>query len=131
VAQVLSNLLTNAIKYAVDGDIQVRVWQEGQEARFSVQDEGPGIAPDLAEAIFEPGRRVVNGGSEDSKGAGLGLHIARGIVEAHHGRIWVESGPGRGTAFHVALPIAPAQTLEASNNAADSDASTGTAESPG
>jgi signal transduction histidine kinase len=123
IAQLLSNLLANALKYAPDGEIRVRVWQEGREARLSVSDEGPGIPPDKAEAIFEAGQRLGNGQADQkSNGVGLGLHIARGIAEAHGGRIWVESTPGEGATFQVALPTVPAKPGEASGDtlAADS-----------
>jgi signal transduction histidine kinase len=107
--QVLSNLLANAVTHTSGGQIRVRLWCEADQARLSVSDDGPGIPPDQAEAIFEPGRRITNGASQGrSKGTGLGLHIARGIVEAHGGRIWVEASPGGGATFNVALPLVPA-----------------------
>jgi two-component system sensor histidine kinase/response regulator len=123
IAQLLSNLLANALKYTPQGEIRVRVWQEGREARLSVSDEGPGIPPDRAEAIFEAGHRLGNGQADQkSNGVGLGLHIARGIVEAHGGRIWVESVPGEGATFQVALPMVLAEPAGASDDvlAADS-----------
>jgi two-component system, sensor histidine kinase and response regulator len=106
-AQVLSNLLTNAIKYTPGGEIRVRLWQEEAEARLSVSDDGPGIPTDQAELIFELGQRLMNGDPShvQSTGTGLGLYIARGIIEAHGGRIWLESEPGRGTTFYVLLPL--------------------------
>jgi two-component system, sensor histidine kinase and response regulator len=104
IGQVLANLLSNAIKYAPGGRILVRAWREDGRARLSVSDEGPGIPAQQAEMIFQPGQRFDNGGAN---GAGLGLHIARGIAEAHGGEIWVESEPGRGATFHVSLPLAP------------------------
>jgi PAS domain S-box-containing protein len=105
-AQVLSNLLTNAIKYAPGGEIQVRLWVEGQQARLSVSDKGPGIPPDQLAIIFEPHLRLAKDPpGSGSSGAGLGLHIAKGIIEAHHGRIWVESSQGHGATFHIALPL--------------------------
>jgi two-component system, sensor histidine kinase and response regulator len=108
VAQLLTNLLANAIKYTPGGAIQVRLWAEGEDARLSVSDEGPGISPEDQSAIFEPHVRLVpSEAAGESKGAGLGLHIARGIVQAHGGRIWIESPDGHGATFHVALPLAP------------------------
>jgi two-component system, sensor histidine kinase and response regulator len=108
VAQLLANLLSNAVKYTPGGEIRVRVWAEGKEALLSVSDQGPGIPEDRLDTIFEPHVRLANdsvGGDPD--GAGLGLHIAKGIVEAHGGRIWAESAPGRGATFGVSLPLAP------------------------
>jgi two-component system, sensor histidine kinase and response regulator len=108
VAQVLSNLLANAIKYADDGEIWIRLCAEEQEARLSVSDEGPGIPKDHLETIFDSYVRLkrdrCNGGPN---GTGLGLHIARGIVEAHGGRIWIDSIPDHGATFHIGLPLAP------------------------
>jgi signal transduction histidine kinase len=105
-AQVLSNLLTNAVKYAPDGEIRVRLHADEEQAYLTVSDQGPGIPPERAESVFEPGRRFVQetaGTTPD--GGGFGLHIARGIVEAHGGRIWVEPSPGQGATFCVSLPL--------------------------
>jgi signal transduction histidine kinase len=108
-AQILSNLLANAINHTEGGDIRVRLRVEGDQALLNVQDEGPGIPPDCLETIFEPHRRLPSDTPEGRpRGAGLGLHITRGIVEGHGGRIWVESTPGRGAAFNVSLPLEPA-----------------------
>jgi signal transduction histidine kinase len=105
-AQVLSNLLANAIKYAPGSEINVRVRAEGDYALMSVQDNGPGIPADRLEAIFEPYIRLEReSGNGKRKGAGLGLYIARGIVEAHGGRIWCESEQGQGTTVYVRLPL--------------------------
>jgi two-component system, sensor histidine kinase and response regulator len=109
VAQVLSNLLTNAIKHTDGGTIRVKVWRENQQAWFSVGDEGPGIPSDCHQRIFEPYYRH---GEDDPggepRGAGLGLYIVKGIVEAHGGQIAVETEAGRGTTFIVCLPLVPA-----------------------
>lgn len=108
IAQVLSNLLANAITYTTDGEIRVHVWVEGEQARLAVSDEGPGIPPDRLDVIFEPHRRLADDGAGDEpKGAGLGLHIAKGIVEAHGGRIWVENAERRGATFNLSLPLVP------------------------
>jgi len=107
-AQVVSNLLTNAIKHAPGGEIDVQVGREGEQVVLSVRDRGPGIPPDQAERIFRPGSRLGDdGGAASAEGRGLGLHIAKGIVEAHGGRIWVESAAGAGATFCILLPLAP------------------------
>ena len=116
VAQVLSNILSNALKHTSGGQVRVRLWTEGRSARLSVSDEGPGIPADALETIFEPRRRLTNGSAPKASGAGLGLHIARGIVEAHGGRLWAENGPERGAkngpergaTFQLRLPLARA-----------------------
>ncbi|HEX5725739.1 MAG TPA: ATP-binding protein [Longimicrobiaceae bacterium] len=105
VLQVLSNLVGNALRFSAPGGrIEVRAEAAAGEVRFTVTDTGPGVARDDAERIFEPfqrGRRAPRG-----DGLGLGLSIARRIVEAHRGRVWVESRPGGGSAFHFTLPAA-------------------------
>lgn len=110
--QVLNNLISNAIHYAPQGtSIRVRVSRVDPvagpaEVRISVDDEGPGITPEDVAKLFRPfGRaRTVSTGGERS--TGLGLAIARRIMEGHGGRIWVESEPGRGSTFFAAFPIA-------------------------
>jgi signal transduction histidine kinase len=105
-AQVLSNLLTNAVKYSPDGEIYVRLRTDDQQAHLMVSDQGPGIPPDLTDSVFEPGRRFVQEtAAAPSDGGGFGLHIARGIVEAHGGRIWVEPDADQGATFHISLPL--------------------------
>jgi two-component system, sensor histidine kinase and response regulator len=109
VAQVIANLLTNAISHTDGGRIHVRVWLEAQQACISVSDEGPGIPADQLEAIFEPHVRLSESRGDDETGSqGLGLHIARRIIEAHGGQMWAESPVGRGATFNVCLPQAPA-----------------------
>ncbi len=108
VAQILANLLGNALAYTPAGEIRVCVSREARNVRISVADQGPGIPLDSLEEIFEPrvrlARRRIGG---RPKGAGLGLSIARQIAEAHGGRIWAESGPDQGAAFNVVLPRSP------------------------
>jgi len=102
VLQVLANLLSNAIKFTPEGG---RIWIEVEPVkrgiRFSVTDTGPGIQSDHLEAVFE---RYWQAHSKGPRGLGLGLYIAKGIVEAHGGRIWVESQPGTGSTFSFTLP---------------------------
>jgi signal transduction histidine kinase/ligand-binding sensor domain-containing protein len=110
---VFENLLQNAIKFTPDGGrIRVSVQAEGDDVHVVVADEGIGIAKDELEKIFDrfyTTRETLQHGSGTYKfmarGAGLGLAIAKGYVEAHGGRIWAESeGTGRGSQFHVMLP---------------------------
>jgi signal transduction histidine kinase len=104
--QILSNLLTNAIRHTPGGQIWIRVWREGDSARFSVQDEGAGIPADQAERVFDLGRRLPPGDATNhANGAGLGLYIARHLARAHGGQLWVESSPGSGATFHLSLPL--------------------------
>ncbi|HEX6996158.1 MAG TPA: ATP-binding protein [Gammaproteobacteria bacterium] len=99
--QVVSNLLSNAIKYSPRGGaVRVEVETQGDEAVLSVADEGIGINPDERSDIFLPFRPRK---AEAPAGAGVGLSVVRRIVEAHGGRIDVESDPGQGTVFRVVL----------------------------
>lgn len=100
--QVVSNLLSNALRYAAGTAVEVHTRAEGEEAVVLVQDAGPGIAPEDRERIFERFERAV--APSDVSGLGLGLYITRKIVEAHGGHIAVVSGAGDGATFRVALP---------------------------
>ena len=106
VIQVLSNLIGNAIKFTpAKGQISVS-WQrtgpEGKEVQVSVSDTGEGIAPEKIKTIFERFSQIH---SQDRRGIGLGLYIAKMMVEEHPGRIWVESKLGEGSTFHFTLPL--------------------------
>jgi len=106
ILQVLSNLIGNARKFAREGStVSVAAWQEDGEARCCVSDEGAGIAPQDLPRVFD--RYFQGEHGPTAHGAGLGLSIARGIVEAHGGRIWVESEQGRYSRFFFTLPFAP------------------------
>jgi signal transduction histidine kinase/HAMP domain-containing protein len=105
--QVLHNLLENAARYSEsETAIEVTVLCEDGDALMSVTDHGTGIAEAELERIFEPFYRGEAARARGVRGAGLGLAIARGIVEAQEGRIWVESAVGQGSTFLVALPHA-------------------------
>ena len=102
--QVVANLISNAIKFTPPGGrIEVGVRPAGTELRFCVEDTGVGVPPGLADAVFE---RFWQVGSSDRRGLGLGLYISKCIVEAHGGRIWVESAAGQGSRFCFTLPLA-------------------------
>lgn len=105
ILQVLSNLMGNAIKFALPGGaIHIEAVAANGEICLGVIDDGCGIAVDHLGHLFD---RYWQARSEGrALGAGLGLYIARGIVEAHGGKIWVESEPGRGSAFRFTLPTA-------------------------
>jgi len=105
VETVLGNLLRNAINYSPDGGtVAVEARRVGDEVVVSVEDQGIGIPPDKIDRIFDRFFRLENGRAA-ARGHGLGLYIARGIVERHGGRIWVESRPGEGSRFSFTLPV--------------------------
>ena len=107
IVQLLDNLIENAIKYSPDGgEVRVRVWREVGEAHLAVSDQGIGIPEADLPYLFERFHRGANVDDRRFAGLGLGLYICRGIVEQHGGRIWATSTPGRGSTFHVALPMA-------------------------
>ena len=104
VIQVLANVIGNAIKFTPSGGrIVLGAEQAGSEVLFSIKDSGPGIPPDQVPQLFDAFWQARRG---SRSGAGLGLAIARGIVEAHGGRIWVESDGRHGSTFRFSLPVA-------------------------
>lgn len=106
VIQVLCNLVGNAVKFGPAGsDVTLGVECAKDGVVFSVADRGPGIPPEDVTHLFDPYWQAKQNRGE---GSGLGLAIARGIVEAHGGRIWVESEPGNGSKFAFTLPLAAA-----------------------
>jgi len=113
--QVVLNLVTNAVKFTPDGgSVSVRAYREGTELFVTVADTGIGVPPEDRERIFESfqqGRR----GAPKEEGTGLGLTHSRRMVELLGGRMWLESTPGGGSAFHFSLPMqrvpAPAARL--------------------
>jgi signal transduction histidine kinase len=105
--EALRNLLDNAIKYtAPGGTIQVTLRQEGNHARIEVADNGCGIPSGALEKLFQPFFRVRTSETINIPGTGLGLSLAKSIIDAHNGRIWVQSQEGQGSCFFVDLPIA-------------------------
>jgi len=104
VIQVLSNLLRNAIKFTPNGGrITVSVRAEHMDVVFAVRDSGPGVAPENRGRVFD--RYWQSSQGARARGTGLGLSIAKGIAEAHGGRIWLESSPGSGATFSFSIPV--------------------------
>ena len=106
--QVLDNLIANAVKFSHPGDNAFRVggaW-DGRAWRIDVSDSGIGIPPDELGRLFHRFVRASNARASGRPGAGLGLSVAKAIVELHGGRIMVDSAPDRGTTFSVYLPAA-------------------------
>jgi len=103
-AQVFGNLIGNAVKFCRAGErVAVSSRVEGTEMVFEVADTGPGIRSDDLAHLFEP---YWSAARHAKRGTGLGLYIAKGIVEAHRGRIWVTSEPGKGSRFSFTVPVA-------------------------
>ena len=112
IEQLVENLIENAKKYSPEPTpVNVRVWQTNGEAHISVRDHGIGIPPGDLPRIFERFSRASNVDDRKFHGMGLGLYICRGIVEEHGGRIWAESELGKGSTFHVALPLSEERRL--------------------
>jgi len=107
IGRVLDNLLDNAIKYSPDGAV-VRLWVRPSTLRglmvFGVRDEGPGIALEEQDRLFQKFQRV-RGQRARRGGTGLGLAFCKLVVEAHQGKIWLDSGPGAGSTFAFSLPV--------------------------
>lgn len=104
--QVLTNLLTNAIKYSPgDGVIIVSVKKDGNNARVSVSDRGIGIAKREQKKIFDRLYQVTDPKEKTFPGLGMGLYISREIIKRHKGKIWVESEKGKGSTFFFTLPL--------------------------
>ncbi len=106
IAQVIANLLTNAIKYSPKADkLIVKVAEDKKNAIFTVQDFGPGIEKGDIEKVFERFYRTKEHEERNIAGFGLGLYIASEIVKRHHGRIWVTSQKGKGASFNFTIPL--------------------------
>lgn len=103
VLQVIANLVANAVKFTGrDGVVTIRAEPSGHEALFSVSDTGPGMTEEALAAIWD---RDHQQGPRAKGSLGLGLRIAKGLVEAHGGQLWAESHPGVGTTFYFTIPL--------------------------
>jgi signal transduction histidine kinase len=107
VLSVLGNLIDNAIKYGVDGGhVNVRMGKDGIYVRVAVRDDGIGMTAQEKERAFDEFYRARNKETADIPGTGLGLSLAKRLVELHQGKITVDSAPGQGSTFVVSLPVA-------------------------
>jgi signal transduction histidine kinase len=106
IRQAVANLTSNAIKYATESkQIIIKTSVDSSEVIVGVRDSGPGIAKKDQIRLFEKFYRVNQPGTDRVKGSGLGLALVKSIAERHGGRVWVESQPGIGSTFYIALPI--------------------------
>jgi signal transduction histidine kinase len=118
VQQVLGNLIGNALKFTpTDGRITLEAHAEKERATIRVSDTGPGIPAEQLPRLFETFWQERR---SDRRGIGLGLGIAKGIVEAHGGAIQVESTPGQGSTFSFTLPLASARSRRVPGESAHS-----------
>lgn len=108
IRQILLNILSNAVKFTDEGQICVEARQQDGSVLITVRDTGSGIAPEDVELVFEQFVQTESG-LRQGAGTGLGMPITKSLVEAHGGRIWLESELNVGTTFYVELPIAPEQ----------------------
>jgi PAS domain S-box-containing protein len=112
IAQVLVNLVRNASTYAPEGtEINISASVRGCFVQINVNDQGPGIPPAEHKRVFEAFRRGVNVENSSAQGAGLGLAICKGLVEAHGGRIWIKKKNTPGTTISFTIPLVPLHTL--------------------
>ena len=102
--QVFLNIMSNACKFTEEGKITVRAYQQGADVMIKVSDTGPGIAPEDQDSVFEAFKQTESG-LRQGGGTGLGMPITRSLVEAHGGKIELESQAGQGATFIISLPI--------------------------
>jgi PAS domain S-box-containing protein len=115
--EVVAHLLENAMRYSPPGQtVELQARRAGGEVVVSVHDQGPGIPPERQPHVFEPLYEPLPPGAPGYTGVvNLGLHLSRQIIEAHGGRIWLESHPGEGSTFCFSLPLSPAPAEEDSH----------------
>jgi len=114
VQQIVTNLVSNAIKYSPKGgDIVVGAYGQNEECVGYVRDQGIGMGPEEQARLFQPYQRIDRDAIKGIRGTGLGLYLVRALVEAHAGRVWVESERGKGSTFYFSLPLRPTQEEKA------------------
>ena len=107
IERILHNLVDNAIKYSPNGgEVKLSAARDGEEIVISISDEGEGISRDDQMRLFQSFERLGASVKGSIQGTGLGLRVCRILVEAHGGRIWVESEKGKGSTFFFTLPVA-------------------------
>jgi signal transduction histidine kinase len=110
--RVLNNLVQNAVTHSAQAvKIDFRARRDGEGVMFTVADNGPGIPPQYHEVIFRKFERVKTQGVPRTRSSGLGLAFCKMVVDAHGGRIWVQSAEGQGSSFHFTLPIRPPERV--------------------
>jgi signal transduction histidine kinase len=104
--RVLANLISNAVRYGRGAEIRVRVQHEPRpgQVRITIDDKGPGIAPDQLEAVFQPFVRLDSSRSRETGGVGLGLYIARELAHRHGGTITLSNRPEGGLRAELVVP---------------------------
>jgi signal transduction histidine kinase len=105
--RILHNLVENAVKYSPGGEVRVSARRDGKNLVIEVHDQGYGISLEDQAKLFQPFQRIRQAETDGIKGIGLGLLVCRSLVEAHGGRIWLESQPGQGTTIFFTIPIEP------------------------
>src|SRR6185295_17410431 len=101
--QALLNVAVNALEAMPDGGaLAIVLRREGERAHITVRDDGPGMPPEIVDRIYDMHFTTKSGGT------GIGLYVARAVVEAHRGEIRVATGPDEGTSIHIVLPVEPA-----------------------
>lgn len=104
ITQVVVNLIDNAFKFTQEGFIEVNIEEKEKSVEFSVMDSGRGIAKDNLQKVFDKFQQFERPVGEGTKGIGLGLPIAKALIEMHNGKIWAESEYGKGSKFTFSLP---------------------------
>jgi signal transduction histidine kinase len=103
--QVINNMIDNAIKYSTEGQIKISAFEKDGNVLVSVTDSGKGIEPDQLSGVFEKYNRGKDSATH-ATGLGLGMYVAKVVIEQHKGKIWAESqGQGRGSTFIFSIPI--------------------------
>ena len=103
IESVIENLLTNAFKYGLGRPVEIMARKYEGSVFITVKDSGIGISEEGQKKLFQKFERAVS--IQKYSGLGLGLYIAKEVIEAHGGTIWLESQPGQGSTFHISLPV--------------------------